>query len=54
MTSAPAGAAHSSAGDLRLPCARFELFLASANKRPNTIKSYLEAVEQLDGFPGGP
>jgi hypothetical protein len=26
------------------------LSLPAANKRPNTIKSYLEAVEQLDAF----
>ena len=33
--------------------AAFDLSLASANKRPNTIKSYLEAVDPARRLPGG-
>lgn len=50
MTSAPASALQSTAGDLAFRARGFELSLASANKRPNTIKSYLDAVAQLDAF----
>ena len=50
MASAPTSAAQSTAGDLAFHARGFELSLASANKRPNTIKSYLEAVTQLDAF----
>src|SRR5687767_9536365 len=50
MPSAPASAAQSTAGDLAFHARGFELSLGSANKRPNTIKSYLEAVTQLDAF----
>jgi site-specific recombinase XerD len=52
MTPAPASTAQSTAGDLAFHARGFELSLASANKRPNTIKSYLEAVVQLDAFLG--
>jgi site-specific recombinase XerD len=50
MPSAPASIAQSTAGDLAFHARGFELSLAAANKRPNTIKSYLEAVTQLDAF----
>ena len=50
MPSAPASVSQSTAGDLAFHARGFELSLASANKRPNTIKSYLEAVTQLDAF----
>ena len=50
MAVAPASSAHSTAGDLAFHARGFELSLASANKRPNTIKSYLEAVRQFDAF----
>jgi site-specific recombinase XerD len=52
MAVAPASTAQSTAGDLAFHARGFELSLASANKRPNTIKSYLEAVEQLEVFLG--
>lgn len=50
MPSAPASTAQSTAGDLAFHARGFALSLASANKRPNTIKSYLEAVTQLEAF----
>ncbi len=50
MPSAPASAAQFTAGNLAFHARGFELSLGSANKRPNTIKSYLEAVTQLDAF----
>ena len=50
MTSAPTSTAESTAGGLAFHARGFELSLASANKRPNTNKSYLEAVAQLDAF----
>jgi site-specific recombinase XerD len=50
MAPAPTSTAQSTAADLDFHARGFELSLASQRKRPNTIKSYLEAVEQLDGF----
>ena len=50
MAVASASTAQSTAGDLAFHARGFELSLASANKRPDTVKSYLEAVEQLDAF----
>lgn len=50
MPSAPASTAHSTAGDLAFHARGFELSLGSQRKLPNTIKSYLEAVSQLDAF----
>jgi site-specific recombinase XerD len=50
MPSAPTSALQSSAADLDFHARGFELTLASQRKRPNTIKSYLEAVERLDAF----
>jgi len=50
MPSAPASIAQSTAGDLAFHARGFELSLAAGNKRPNTIKSYLEAVTQPDAF----
>lgn len=50
MAQAPTSAPQNTAGDLAFHARGFELSLAAANKRPNTIKSYLEAVEQLDAF----
>jgi hypothetical protein len=37
-------------GDLAFHGRGFDLSLAAANKSPNKIKSYLEAVAQLDPF----
>jgi hypothetical protein len=42
MIKAPTSDPQSTAGDLSFHARGFELSLASANKRPNTIKSYLE------------
>ena len=50
MIKAPTSDLEYTAGDLAFHARGFELSLASANKRPNTIKSYLEAVTQLDAF----
>ena len=50
MIKAPTSDPESTAGDLAFHARGFELSLASANKRPNAIKSYLEAVTQLDAF----
>ena len=47
---AQASTPQSTAGDLAFHARGFALSLAAANKRPNTIKSYLEACEQLDAF----
>jgi len=47
MRSAPASTAQSTAGDLAFHARGFELSLAAADKRPNTIESYPEAIEQL-------
>jgi site-specific recombinase XerD len=52
MPVAPASTAQSTPGDLAYHARGFELSLVAKNKRPNTIKSYLEAVEQLDAFLG--
>ncbi|MEA2653120.1 MAG: hypothetical protein QOI37_347, partial [Chloroflexota bacterium] len=50
MPSAPTSTRSLTVGDLAFHARGFELSLGSANKRPNTIKSYLEAVAQLDAF----
>ena len=50
MAVASASTAQSTAGHLAFHARGFELSLVAGNKRPNTIKSYLEAVEQLDAF----
>ena len=42
MIKAPTSDRQSTAGDLSFHARGFELLLASANKRPNTIKSYVE------------
>lgn len=52
MAVASASTGQSTVGDLAFHARGFELSLVAANKRPNTIKSYLEAVEQLDAFLG--
>jgi site-specific recombinase XerD len=50
MIKAPTSDLESTAGDLAFHARGFDLSLAAANKSPNTIKSYLEAVAQLDAF----
>jgi site-specific recombinase XerD len=51
MKSAPTSAAESTAaGDIQVNAASFARHLRAANKAPNTIKSYLEAVARFDAF----
>lgn len=50
MVQAPTGTAQSIAGDLEFHAQGFELTLDSQGKSANTIKSYLEAVEQFAAF----
>jgi site-specific recombinase XerD len=50
MVTQPTGTLESTAGDIEFHARGFELTLSAQRKRPNTIKSYLEAVEQLDAF----
>ena len=51
MTSAPtSGAESTAASDIPANALSFARHLRAANKSPNTIKAYLDAVTRLDGF----
>jgi site-specific recombinase XerD len=51
MRSAPtSGAESTAAGDFAANARSFARHLRAANKSPNTIKAYLDAVGRLDGF----
>ena len=51
MLQAPTSGVHgTAAGDIPANAASFARHLRAANKAPNTIKAYLEAVTRLDAF----